>query len=110
MIAGVAVAHTNVENAAVKARMAAMSGIGAEMKVIGLMAKGATAFDRDAARAAANAIAAHSAATPELFEAEETDPKSEAKALIWASDGCAGGNMQIMPHDLSPIEDGPTLL
>ncbi|MEP2532458.1 cytochrome c [Shimia sp.] len=85
LIAGVAVAHTNVQNAAVKARMAAMSGIAAEMKTLGQMTKGATAFDRDAARAAANAIADHSAATPELFEAEETDPKSEAKALIWAN-------------------------
>lgn len=85
MIAGLAMAHTNVQNAAVKARMAAMIGIGAEMKIIGLMAKGTTTFDRDAARAAANAIAAHSAATPGLFEAEETDPKSEAKASIWAN-------------------------
>lgn len=81
--AGVAGAHSNVQNAAVKARMDAMSGIAAEMKTLGQMAKGATAFNRGSARAAATAIAAHAAATPGLFMAEETDPKSEAKASIW---------------------------
>lgn len=35
MVAGVAVAHTNVQNADVKARMAAMSGMGEEMKTLG---------------------------------------------------------------------------
>jgi cytochrome c556 len=85
MAAGIAVAHTNVQNAAVKARMAVMSGMGEEMKTLGLMIKGTTRFDMDAARAAANAIADHAAATPGLFEAEETDPKSEAKASIWTN-------------------------
>jgi len=85
MVAGVAVAHTGVQNVAVKARMDAMSGMGAEMKTLGLMAKGATPFDTGIARAAAKAIAEHAAATPGLFEAEETDPKSEAKAAIWTS-------------------------
>ncbi|WP_367181467.1 cytochrome c [uncultured Mameliella sp.] len=33
---------------------------------------------------AAAAIARHSAKTPALFEARETDPKSEAKPAIWA--------------------------
>ena len=85
MAAGIAVAHTNVQNAAVKARMAAMSGMGEELKTLGLMIKGTTRFDMDAARTAANAIAGHAAATPGLFEAEETDPKSEAKASIWTN-------------------------
>ena len=81
--AGIAAAHTGVQNAAVKARMDAMSGIGAEMKILGLMSKGATAFDVDSARAAAAAIVAHAAATPGLFAAREDDPKSEAKPDIW---------------------------
>lgn len=83
--AGAALAHSGVKNAAVKARMDAMSGIGAEMKVLGQMAKGVTPFDQNAARAAAAAIAEHAAQTPVLFEAEEDDPKSEAKAEIWAN-------------------------
>lgn len=85
LFAGAAFAHSGVKNAAVKARMDAMSGIGAEMKVIGQMAKGVTAFDQNAARAAAAAIAEHAAQTPDLFEANEDDPKSEAKAEIWTN-------------------------
>ena len=50
---------------------------------IGQMAKGVAVFDQGAARAASAAIGNHAAAVPELFEAQEDDPKSEAKALIW---------------------------
>lgn len=85
LFAGAAFAHTGVKNANVMARMDAMSGIGAEMKVLGQMAKGVTPFDQSAARAAAAAIAKHAAETPALFEAEEDDPKSEAKAEIWTN-------------------------
>lgn len=83
--AGIAAAHGGVQNDAVKARMDAMSGIGSNMKILGLMAKGATPFDANAARAAAATIANHAAATPELFEAQENDPKSEAKPEIWTN-------------------------
>ncbi|MGC3939920.1 c-type cytochrome [Roseobacter sp. EG26] len=82
-LAGTAFAHTGVKNMIVKARMDAMSAIGADMKTLGQMAKGATAFDRDRARSAAASIAKHAADTPALFEADEDDPKSEAKAEIW---------------------------
>ncbi len=82
--AGNAAAHNGVQNAAVKARMDAMSGTVADMKILGLMAKGTTPFDADVARAATT-ITSHAAATPELFEAEESDPKSEAKPAIWAN-------------------------
>ena len=78
-------AHTGVKNAAVKARMDAMSGIGAETKTLGEMAKGKTVFDQTTARAAFAAIAKHAAATPALFEAEGDDPKSEAKPAIWSN-------------------------
>ncbi len=83
LFAGAAFAHTGVKNAAVKARMDAMSGIGAEMKILGEMAKGVTQFDQKAAQAAAASIAQLAADTPALFEANEDDPKSEAKAKIW---------------------------
>ncbi len=82
-LAGAAFAHSGVKNAAVKARMDAMSAIAGEMKTLGQMAKGAATFDAGAARAAAAGIAKHAAETPTLFEAEEDDPKSEAKAEIW---------------------------
>ena len=82
-LAGAAFAHTGVKNAAVKARMDGMSAIAAEMKTLGQMAKGAIAFDAGMAKAAAANIAKHAAETPTLFEAEEDDPKSEAKAEIW---------------------------
>ena len=72
MAAGVALAHSDVKNAVVKARMAAMSGISAEMKILGLMTKGETPFDKGRARAAAKAIAELSATTPSLFEANES--------------------------------------
>ncbi len=83
LLAGTALAHTGVKNAAVKARMDAMSAIGSEMKVLGQMAKKLVPFDGDKARMAAAAIAKHAALTPGLFEAEEDDPKSEALPAIW---------------------------
>lgn len=81
--ASTALAHSGVQNPTVAARMEGMSAMGQQMKVIGLMAKGETAFDAEAARAAATAIAARAAETPELFAPEETDPKSEARPAIW---------------------------
>jgi len=76
-------AHQGVQNPAVKARMDGMSAIAENLKVIGTMAKGEIAFDANAAREAAAAMAEHAAATPDLFEANETDPKSEALPAIW---------------------------
>ncbi|MDP5221069.1 cytochrome c, partial [Ruegeria sp. 2205SS24-7] len=80
-----ALAHQGVQNPAVKARMDGMSAIAKNMKTLGQMSKGATAFDAAIARSAAAAIAEHAAATPGLFEANETDPKSEARSEIWSN-------------------------
>lgn len=85
LVATAALAHSGVKNATVKARMDAMSGIAAEMKTLGLMAKGTSAFNANQAKAAAAAIASHAANTPELFRAEEDDPKSEATPAIWTN-------------------------
>ncbi len=79
----VALAHQGVQNAAVKARMHAMTKIGAGMKILGKMAKGETGFDSAAARAAAREISTHAAQTEALFTPRESDPKSEAKPAIW---------------------------
>ena len=82
-VATAALAHSGVENPAVMARMDAMSRIGAEVTVIGLMARGETLFDAEEARAAAAAIAEQAALVPELFATPEDDPKSEARKAIW---------------------------
>ena len=80
-----ALAHQGVKNPAVKARMDGMSAIAKNMKTLGQMSKGATEFDVTTARSAAAAIAKLAAATPGLFEANETDPKSEARSVIWSN-------------------------
>ena len=84
-LATTAIAHEGVKNAAVKARMQGMSEIGAGMKVIGQMAQGKTEFDQAAAEAALATIRAQSAMVTTLFQANETDPKSEALPAIWAN-------------------------
>ena len=83
LISTAAMAHQGVKNPAVMARMEGMSAIAKHLKVIGEMAQGKTAFDATAAKAAAAGIAQHAEASVDLFRAEETDPKSEAKPEIW---------------------------
>lgn len=83
IITGAALAHAEVQNPAVKARMEAMKTIGGNMKIIAQMAKGETAFDATAAGGATAAIADTAAKVPALFEAPETDPETEAKPAIW---------------------------
>jgi len=78
-------AHDGVKNAAVQARMHAMTNIGDALKVLVPMAKGKAPFDLSAAQAALQSIADHASQTPGLFEANETDPKSEALPEIWTS-------------------------
>ncbi|MGH1330389.1 MAG: c-type cytochrome [Paracoccaceae bacterium] len=85
IFAGGAIAHAEVQNEAVKARMAAMKAIGGAMKTVGGMAQGKVPFDADAAAAAIAVMEAQSAQVPALFEAEESDPKSEAKPEIWTN-------------------------
>ena len=81
--AGVALAHGGVKNMTVMKRMEAMKSIGESTKVLGQMVKGEVAFDAEAAREAALAIARHAAETPVLFEEQAEDPKDEAKPVIW---------------------------
>ena len=78
-----ALAHSGVKNPIVKARMDDMAEIGANMKILGEMAKGTRPFDATAARAAAEDITEKAALIPSLFESQEIDPKSEARLNIW---------------------------
>lgn len=83
LTATTALAHQGVKNRAVLARMNGMSAIAENIKVLGAMAKGKVAFDQEAARSAAEAIAQHAGEAPALFAAREDDPKSEARPVIW---------------------------
>lgn len=83
MAAGAALAHQGVKNAAVKARMDNMTAISRATEVLGNMAKGKQPFETGKAQAAAQEIALLAGQISVLFEAEETDPKSEASPAIW---------------------------
>lgn len=76
-------AHSGVENAAVKARMDLMQDIRKGVGALGGMAKGEVDFDAEAAEAARAAIATSAAGIPAAFEAQETDPESTSKDNIW---------------------------
>jgi cytochrome c556 len=67
----------------VKNRQAAMKVVGANTKALGEMAQGKTGFDAAAAQEAFAAIAGKAAEVPALFEAEVTDPESDAADEIW---------------------------
>ena len=75
-------AHS-VENPVVRKRMDVMKEIKGAMGVLGGMAKGAIAFDAAAAGAAQNTLIEQSGMVATTFEANETDPKSEALPAIW---------------------------
>jgi cytochrome c556 len=83
--AGVAVAKEGVQDPTVKARMELMGVIAMNTKVLGDMAGGKAAFDAAAAEAAKAAMVAASAEIAAKFEAQATDPVSEAKPEIWAN-------------------------
>ena len=81
--AGAAFAHEDVKNPAVKSRMELMGQVKDATGTLGGMAKGEMAFDEAKATSARAALIEHAAAIPAAFEANETDPKSTAKADIW---------------------------
>lgn len=84
VLAVAALAHSGVKNPAVMARMEGMKSMGAAVKVLGEMAKGAAVFDADAAAMALQSLSTEAKRTRALFEANEGDPKSEALPLIWS--------------------------
>ena len=83
VVATTAVAHQGVQNQAVLARMEGMSAINAANRTLGQMARERTAFDAAAAEAARASLESHANEVIGLFEAEESDPKSEAEPAIW---------------------------
>jgi cytochrome c556 len=69
-----------------KARQETMDAIGMQMKVLGEMAGGKTAYDAAAAEAAKTALIAAATNIPVAFEKQGAgDPKSTAKPEIWTN-------------------------
>lgn len=85
VLATASFAHQGVKDPQVMARMALMTSIADEMKVVGEMAKGAMAYDAVLAKATAASLRAHASDIPVKYEAPATDPKSEALPTIWTS-------------------------
>lgn len=83
LVAGVAVAKEGVQDPTVKARMELMGTIGKNTKTLNEMMAGKTAFDAAAAQTAKDGLIAASADIAAKFEAQATDPVSEAKPEIW---------------------------
>lgn len=82
-VGSMALAHSGVKDKTVLARMDAMKALSEQTKILGDMARGKRAFDADAAKSAAAQIAQNAAMTPQMFETEAQDPKSEALPAIW---------------------------
>ena len=79
----IALAHEDVENPTVKARMVVMTTFVENLRTLGGMAKGAVDFDLEQAKIGLADIASKSKNVPELFKIEEMHPKSEALPVIW---------------------------
>lgn len=85
MIAGAtALAHADVQNPEVAARMQAMKDIAKASRTLGNMAKGEAAFSAEAAAAARQSLIDQAEQVPALFAEPATDPESEASPEIWS--------------------------
>lgn len=85
LAATAAAAHQGVKDPDVKARMDLMGEVKDATGVIGGMSRGKIAFDAAAAAEARAALIDAAARTPELFEPQATDPKTEARPEIWTN-------------------------
>ena len=83
VLSGAAIHAHSVENPVVQKRMDRMKEIKSAIGVLGGMAKGTIAFDVVAATAAQTTLIERSELVATTFEANETDPKSEALPSIW---------------------------
>lgn len=93
-MATAALAHQNVQNPAVLARMDNMTALARQVEILGTMARGETAFDAEAANSALDRISGQANQIIDLFEAPETDPQSEARAGIWENFADFSGRAQ----------------
>jgi len=85
LVATTAIAHEGVTNKAVMARMETMVEMKEAIQTLGKMANQATPFDPAIATQAKAKMIAATSRIIEDFEAEETDPKMQAKPAIWSN-------------------------
>lgn len=78
-------AEGEAQDPTVKARMELMKSVGAAAKTLGGMAGDKAPFDAAAAEAAKAAMIAAAADIPAKFEAQASDPVSEAKPEVWTN-------------------------
>ena len=79
----IAFAHSGVKDKNVKERMMLMKAMADNTKLIGQMLKKQTPFELNEVKLALERLSSLSLQTPKVFEANTTDPKSEAKPNIW---------------------------
>lgn len=84
LTATAALAHTDIDDPQVQARMHVMMLIADDMKVLGAIAKGQSAFETEVVSAKAASLAEHARDIEALFKAQVDHPKSEAKDNIWS--------------------------
>ena len=77
------ISHSGTTNEIVKARMASMKVIAANMKSLSKVSRGRDPFDVNEVRNMLAEIENNAAQTPILFEVNATDPTSEAASEIW---------------------------
>ena len=82
-ISSIAFAHSGVKDKNVKERMMVMKEMASNTKIVGQMLKGKTSFDANEAKLALERLSSLSLETPKVFKINATDPKSEAKPVIW---------------------------
>ena len=82
-ISSFAFAHSGVTDQNVKERMIVMQEMANNTKIIAQMLKGKTSFDANEAKLALERLSSLSLETPKVFKINATDPKSEAKPVIW---------------------------
>lgn len=76
-------AHADATNPVVIERMETMKAIGGAMKTLADMAKGEAEFDTARADAAVATMGENAGNIAAKFEANETDPETEALPAIW---------------------------
>ena len=75
--------HSGTENEIVKARMASMKEIAANLKGLAKVSRGNIPFNLSEVKDMLSIIEINAAETPHLFEINATDPTSEAASEIW---------------------------